>query len=45
MKTLLSRPKRSAVDVSRGITGTIIASTLLVLAIHTAFAFLEFAPL
>jgi ABC-type multidrug transport system ATPase subunit/ABC-type transporter Mla maintaining outer membrane lipid asymmetry permease subunit MlaE len=36
------RPKSSAVDVSRGITATIIASTLYVLLVHFVFAFLEF---
>jgi ABC-type multidrug transport system ATPase subunit/ABC-type transporter Mla maintaining outer membrane lipid asymmetry permease subunit MlaE len=36
------RPKHSAVDVNRGITSTIIWSTLFVLLVHFAFAFLEF---
>jgi ABC-type transporter Mla maintaining outer membrane lipid asymmetry permease subunit MlaE len=36
------RPKYSGVDVSRGITSTIIAATLHVLLVHFAFAFLEF---
>ena len=35
-------PKSSAVEVSRGITTTIIAATLYVLLVHFAFAFLEF---
>lgn len=37
-----SRPKLSGVDVSRGITRTIIWATLYVLAVHFVFAFLEF---
>jgi ABC-type multidrug transport system ATPase subunit/ABC-type transporter Mla maintaining outer membrane lipid asymmetry permease subunit MlaE len=36
------RPKTSGVDVSRGITGTIIWGTLFVLLVHFAFAFWEF---
>ncbi len=36
------RPKTSGVDVSRGITGTIIWGTLFVLLVHFVFAFLEF---
>ena len=36
------RPKSSGVDVSRGITTTIIGATLLVLVVHFLFAFLEF---
>jgi ABC-type multidrug transport system ATPase subunit len=35
-------PKFSTTDVSRGVTRTILWSTLLVLAIHFAFAFFEF---
>ncbi len=36
------RPKVSGVDVSRAITGTIIWATLYILAVHFAFAFVEF---
>ncbi len=36
------RPKHSAVDVNAGITSTIIRSTLFVLLVHFAFAFIEF---
>jgi ABC-type multidrug transport system ATPase subunit/ABC-type transporter Mla maintaining outer membrane lipid asymmetry permease subunit MlaE len=36
------RPKSSGVEVSRGITSTIIWATLFVLAVHFAFAFFEF---
>jgi len=36
------RPKHSPVDVSRGITSTIIWSTLFVLLVHFSFAFYEF---
>jgi len=36
------RPKFSGVDVSRGITTTIIGATLFVLLVHFVFAFLEF---
>jgi ABC-type multidrug transport system ATPase subunit/ABC-type transporter Mla maintaining outer membrane lipid asymmetry permease subunit MlaE len=36
------RPKSSGVDVSRGITTTIIGATLFVLGVHFVFAFLEF---
>lgn len=36
------RPKTSGVDVSRGITATIIWATLFILFVHFAFAFLEF---
>ncbi len=36
------RPKSSPVDVSRGITATIIGATLFVLLTHFAFAFVEF---
>lgn len=36
------RPKSSGVEVSRGITRTIIWATLYVLAVHFGFAFLEF---
>lgn len=36
------RPKVSGVEVSRGVTRTIIWATLLVLAVHFVFAFLEF---
>lgn len=37
-----ARPKLSSRDVSRGITSTILWSTLFVLAVHFAFAFWEF---
>lgn len=36
------RPKSSGVEVSRGITATIIWATLFVLLVHFAFAFVEF---
>ena len=39
---IASRPKASGVQVSRGITSTIIWTTLFVLAPHFAFAFFEF---
>jgi ABC-type multidrug transport system ATPase subunit/ABC-type transporter Mla maintaining outer membrane lipid asymmetry permease subunit MlaE len=37
-----ARPKYSGVEVSRGITSTIIWATLYVLAVHFAFAFFEY---
>jgi len=37
-----ARQKRSGVDVSRGITGTIIWATIFVLVVHFGFAFHEF---
>ncbi|MEO1998631.1 MAG: ATP-binding cassette domain-containing protein [Planctomycetaceae bacterium] len=37
-----ARPKSSSADVSRGITGAILWSTLLVLLIHFGFTFVEF---
>ncbi len=36
------KPKKSGVEVSRGITTTIIGATLFVLLVHFAFAFFEF---
>ena len=36
------RPKKSATDVSLGITSSILWSTLFVLVVHFAFAFIEF---
>lgn len=41
---IASRPKSSAVEVSRGITRTIIWATLFVLAAHFVLAFFEFEP-
>jgi len=40
-----SLPKRSAAEVSRGITATVYWATLFVLVVHLGFAFFEFDPL